>query len=185
MRTFTNMKIPVVFVAIFLIFSTTVLLIAYPGGITGRTKKTSAVGCSCHTQNSAITGAVTGPDTVLVGSTTLYTLTINRSGYSGSHGGTDIAVRLGSLTTVGSNSLLQLLSGELTQVNPLAFSSGTTTVQFTYVAPSISGIDTIWSNVVAGYSNGWNYAPEKRVVVIGVTGVQKNSAPVEFYLNQN
>jgi hypothetical protein len=185
MKKLITRNLSILILSIILIISTSIILFSYPGGITGRTKKTSTVGCSCHTQNTAITGAVTGPDTVNIGSTNLYTITINRSGYSGAHGGVDIAVRLGTLSTTGSNSLLQLLSGELTQVSRLTFSGGTVSVQFTYVAPSTPGIDTIWSNVVAGYSNGWNYSPEKRVVVMGVTGIEKNSQAVEYKLNQN
>ena len=85
---FKNFKKTTLIVLISSIFFITfsVMLIAYPTGITGRTKKTSTVGCSCHTQNTAITGAVTGPDTVNAGSSTTYTITINRSGYSGAHG---------------------------------------------------------------------------------------------------
>ncbi len=183
-KSFTK-NVGIISLIILLVITTSILLFAYPGGITNRTKKTSATGCSCHTQNTAITGSVTGPDTVIAGSSNLYTLTINRSGYSGSHGGTDIAVRLGTLSATGSNSLLHLLNGELTQVNPLTFSGGTTSVQFTYVAPSTSGTDTIWSNVAAGYSNGWNYSPEKSVIVITVSGVPKNGNASEFKLNQN
>jgi len=185
MKKLITNNLSVLILSFLLIITTSIILFSYPGGITGRTKKTSTVGCSCHTQNTAITGSVTGPDTVNPGSSNLYTLTINRSGYSGSHGGTDIATRLGTLSTTGSNSQLQLLNSELTHVNPLSFSSGTASVQFTYVAPSSSGIDTIWSNVAAGYSNGWNYSPEKQVVIRTVAGIQKNSIPAKFNLNQN
>ena len=185
MKKLITNNLSILILTFLLIITTTIILFSYPGGITGRTKKTSTVGCSCHTQNTAITGSVTGPDTVNPGSSNLYTLTINRSGYSGSHGGTDIAVRLGTLSTNGSNSQLQLLNSELTHVSPLSFSSGTASVQFTYVAPSSSGIDTIWSNVAAGYSNGWNYSPEKQVVIRTVAGVQKNLKPVIFSLDQN
>ena len=80
---------------------------------------------------------------------------------------------------------MQLLNGELTHISPFTFSSGTVSVQFTYIAPANAGIDTIWSNVVAGYSNGWNYSPEKRVVVRSVSGINNKQTASVFKLEQN
>lgn len=159
-----------------------VYVIAYSSGITGKTKKTSTTGCSCHTNNTAITGGVTGPDTVQAGATVVYTVTINRSGYTGTHGGVDIATRLGALGVISN---LQLLNSELTHTSPLTFTSGTVAVTFNYTASASAGIDTIWSSLVAGYSNGWNWGTDKRVVVINPTGIINNQTASNFALNQN
>lgn len=169
----------------FLVVFYTISLESYPSGYTGATKKTSATGCHCHTNNTAITGAITGPDTVAPGATVNYTITISRSGYSGSHGGVDIATRLGTLSPGPGATYLKLVSSELTHKNALAFTSGTASVQFSYTAPNTSGFDTIWSNVVAGYQNGFNWSPEKQIFVSGVTGIQSNGIAASFTLNQN
>ena len=176
----------IILISSIFVISFSVMLIAYPTGITGVTKRDATNGCHCHTQNTAITGAITCPDTVNVGSTTLCTLTISRSGYSGSHGGTDIAVRLGTLDATPSGGLLRVQNGELTHNNPMSFTSGVCTVSFNYIAPNSAGIDTIWSNVVAGYSNGWNWSPEKRVIVRATTtGIKNNQTASVFKLEQN
>lgn len=163
----------------------TVSLQSYPGGYTGATKKTSATGCHCHTNNTAITGAITGPDTMLTGTTATYTITISRSGYSGTHGGVDIASRLGSLTPGPGASFIKQVGDELTHISALTFAGGTVSVQFSYTAPGSPGIDTIWSNVVAGYSNGFNWSPEKSIIVTSLTGIQNNGNAAKFTLSQN
>lgn len=156
---------------------------SYPTGVTGRTKKTSTTGCSCHTQNTSIAGWITGPDTVVAGTSATFTVNLSRSGYTGAHGGTDIAVRLGALAVLDNR--LHLSSGELTQSAALTYSGGTVAVTFTYTAPSSAGIDTIWCNAVAGYSNGWNWGTEKRIIVTNPTGITNNQTPVQFALYQN
>ena len=184
MKKTTKILISGTFLFILVVFYT-VSLQSYPGGYAGATKKTSATGCHCHTNNTAITGAITGPDTVLTGTTATYTITITRSGYSGSHGGVDIATRLGSLTPGPGASYLKILNGEITHISPLTFAGGTVSVQFSYTSPTTPGIDTIWSTVVAGYSNGFNWATEKSIIVTGVTGIQNNGNAAKFTLSQN
>lgn len=168
---------------IFIVFVFSATTLAYPGGVTGRTKKTSTTGCSCHTNNSAITGTITGPDTVTTGTSATYTITVSRSGYSGAHGGVDISTRLGVLAVLDNR--LKLQSAELTQQAALTFASGTVSVTFTYTAPSTAGTDTLWNTVAAGYSNGWNWGTEKRIIVRAPLGVTENQTPVQFVLQQN
>ena len=169
-----------------IVLVTNVLVYTYPGGISGRTKKTSTTGCSCHSQNTAITGTITGPDTVFFGQTINYTVTITRSG-SNSKGGVDIATRMGTLSPGPGASFLRLLNSELTQLpsNGLTLTNGSFTCQFSYTAPSVSGIDTIWLSEAIGYSNGWNWGTEKSILVRNPLGITSNGTPVQFKLNQN
>ncbi len=124
-------------VVIILIGFTSVMLIAYPGGIIGRTLKTSSSGCSCH--NSAfdpqVVGSITGPDSVVKGQSATFTLTITKASKTGA--GLDIAARLGTLAPVSAN--IHLQSGELTHNDNIPMSGGTVSVQFTYTAPVVTG----------------------------------------------
>jgi len=179
-------KITVTLLSALIILITSVMVYTYPGGITGRTKKTSTVGCSCHTLNTAVVSAITGPDTVTVGTTVNYTFTVTRSG-SNAKAGCDIATRLGTLGVGPSAAYLRLASGELTQApsGGLTLTGGTFTCQFAYIAPAAPGIDTIWLSSAVGYSNGWNWGVEKRVIVRSPLGINNSNTPVQFKLNQN
>jgi flagellar hook assembly protein FlgD len=157
-------------------------------GRTGRTRKTSTVGCSCHGSiSSATTVTIAGPDTVLQGTTASYTLTISNPAQSGA--GLDIATRLGAL--VNTSNLTHLSGGEITHSNNIAMTNHTVTIPFNYTAPSTPGTDTIWAQGNATNSNGsssgdvQNYAPEKRIIVRGPNGIENNQTPVRFVLNQN
>lgn len=176
--------------AFILIFSQNILY-AYPGGITGRTLKTTTTGCSCHgsSANTGVTVTISGPDTLNTGQTGQYTLTISRSASLGA--GLDVAVRSGVLAPVSSN--IHLTSGELTHNNNISMTNGSVTVNFSYTAPSTSTVDTIWATGLATNSNGgsggdyWNWANSKRVVVRSLTGVINisNETPGSFSLLQN
>lgn len=178
------------FIAFILIF-TSALLYAYPGGITGRTLKTSTSGCSCHgnSASTTVTVAISGPDTLNTGQTGQYTLTITRSASTGA--GLDIADRTGVLAPVSTN--IHVSNGELTQNNNISMTGGSVSVNFSYTAPSSSTIDTIWATGLATNSNGgtsgdyWNWAPSKRVVVRSLTSVKNISGktPLVFSLGQN
>jgi hypothetical protein len=170
-----------------IVLASSVLVYTYPGGITGRTKKTSTSGCgSCHSQNTNITSAITGPDTVTAGATVNFTFTVTRSG-SSAKAGCDIAARLGTLGVGPSAAYLRLSSGELIQApsNGLTLTNGTFTCQFAYTAPATAGTDTIWLTSAVGHSNGWNWGIEKRVIVSSLTGINSGSTPLHYKLNQN
>jgi len=167
------------FLAVFFISKS---VFAYPGGITGRTHKTSTSGCSCHAMNTAITGQFSGPTTVVTGQTYNFTLTITMASGSG-YEGTDIAVKNGTLA-VGSSGL-QLLNGELTHSSPGLTYSNPKVLTFSYTAPSTPGTDTLYANAVRGYSGAWNWMPNYGFTVTSATGIGNNSTPVSFGLEQN
>lgn len=174
-----------------LTLSTIIILIAsvivytYPTGITGRTKKTSTQGCgSCHSNNTAITGTFSGPDTVTAGQTVTYSFTITRTG-SNAGGGCDIATRLGTLAVGPGASYLRIQNGELTHQNPFTLTSGSFTGQFSYTAPNNPGIDTLWLTEAVGHTNGWNWGTEKRIIVRTTTGISNNGIAAEYKLSQN
>ncbi len=163
---------------------TNVIVYTSEDGFTGRTKKTSTAGCSCHTQNTNITGVFSGPDTVITGQTVVFSFTINRSG-SNAGGGVDIATRLGTLAAGPGAAYLKLQNGELTHRSPLSLSGGNFTGQFNYTAPAVPGIDSLWISEAVGFSNGWNWGSEKRIVVRNLVGINNLNNPVYYRLNQN
>ncbi len=171
-------------------FTASVFLYADPDGRTGRTRKSSTSGCGgCHgsSATTGVTVTVNGPDSVDVGQTIQYSLTINRSTQLGA--GLDIAVRRGTLSPVSST--IHLASGELTHNADIPMTSGTVTVLFNYIAPATIGTDTIWATGLASNSNGgssgdeWNWSPSKRVIVKLPTGIENISTVSDFSLSQN
>jgi len=173
-----------------LFFTVTVILYGDPDGRTGRTLKTSSSGCGgCHGSSATadVSALITGPDTVNTGQTVQYSLKITKASKTGA--GVDIAVRRGTLGVVSSN--LHLASGELTQNNNIAMTSGTVTVLFNYIAPTTAGTDTIWATGLATNSDGgssgddWNWAPSKKIIVKNPTGISNISSAENFSLSQN
>lgn len=176
---------------LFIFFSASIILYGNPDGRTGRTLKSSTSGCGgCH-GSSAVTDVsvlINGPDTVVVGQTKQYTMTITKPSKTGA--GLDIATRRGTLAPVSSN--IHLASGELTHNNNIPMSGGTVTVQFNYTAPSTPVIDTLWSTGLATNSDGgtsgddWNWSISKRITVILATEVISNNSVIsDFMLSQN
>lgn len=179
-------------ITVLILFLSSLVLYASSGGITGRTKKTTNNGCGgCHgpTADPQVMVVIAGPDTVAIGQTAIYTLTITKLSKLGA--GLDIAVRSGVLAPVSSN--IHLQNGELTHNNNIPLNSGTVTVQFNYTASNSPTIDTIWATGLATNSNGntsgddWNWANSKRVVVSNTIGIINVSGkvPSEFSLSQN
>lgn len=186
-----NMKIITAILVITFVTSISIYLYASSSGFTGRTKKTSNAGCSCHntTANTEVIVTISGPDTVAVGQTKQYSLTVSKSSKNGA--GLDIAAKLGSLSPVSGN--IHLSNGELTNNNNIPMTSGTVSVQFNYTAPSTAGTDTLFATGLATNSDAstsgddWNWAPNKRIIVkssIGITPIS-NFVPVSYNLNQN
>lgn len=156
---------------------------SYPGGIAGRTKKTSTQGCgSCHSQGGTITGVITAPDTVVAGQTYTLTLTMTTTGGSGKYG-VDIAAKTGTLAIISGQGL-KVSGTELVQSSAITWVSPKA-ITFSYTAPAVAGTDTIYATVDRGYSGAYNWAPNKGVVVKLATGYVNNETPVKYYLSQN
>ena len=163
------------------------ILYSYANGVSGRTRKTTTSGCSCHSSsvNTGLSVVMTGPDSVVAGSTTSYTLTISSA--TGSKAGLDVAVRNGTLGTNQSGT--KLLNGELVNSNGRSFTSGAAVYTFNYIAPSTSVVDTLFSIGLAsaGGANGsWNWN-DKRVKVYTLSGIEptSNTNPESYDLKQN
>lgn len=178
-------------IAVFLIIFTSLLVYAFPGGITGRTLKTTNSGCSCHNNQRTTDVGVSfaGPDTVISGQTAMFSLTVSKQSKTGA--GLDIATRNGTLAAVSNN--IHLSSGELTHNSNIPMNNGSVTVQFNYTAPSSGNIDTLWATGLATNSNGhtngddWNWATSKRIIIGSPSGVKNLSGevPGTYALEQN
>jgi Secretion system C-terminal sorting domain len=176
---------------VFIIFICgSVVLYGDIGGKSGRTLKTTSAGCgSCHgsSANSGVSVRIDGPDTISVGQTSQYSLTVSMTGKTGA--GFDIAKRSGTLTPVSPNT--HILNSEIVHSTNIGMTSGSATIQFNYTAPSTEAIDTIWATGLATNSSGgtggdnWNWAQSKRIVVQLPSGINNVSTAGEFSLGQN
>lgn len=168
--------------AALIIFASTDLS-AYPNGLAGRTLKTTTQGCgSCHSFNTAITGTITGPDSILAGQTVTLTLTINCASGSGGYG-VDIAAKLGTLAIISGQGL-KVSGGELVHSSEISYANPKV-ITFSYTAPSTAGTDTVYATIDRGYSGRWNWTPNKGFRIYTLTGISNNEIPVKFYLSQN
>jgi len=173
---------------LFVVFASFVLtnsnVFSDAGGRTGRTRKTSSTGCSCHSLSSAISGAITtgGNDTVTAGQTYTFTLTITMPSGSGGYG-VNIAAKTGILAIISGQGL-KLSGTELTHSSAITYSNPKV-ITFKYTAPAVAGTDTIYANVDRGYSGAWSFVPNKGVKVKLATGLINNETPVKYYLSQN
>jgi hypothetical protein len=169
--------------ALFLILGISAIVYSYATGRAGCTLLTHTTGCNCHSSSpsSSVTTTLSGPDTVVVGSTTTYTFSVASSG-SFTRGGIDVAVSSGTLG-IGSSTGIKILSGEVVQS---ARFTGPTTKTFTFTAPGTAGTVTMAACGSAGTGTPpWNNAPNKMIVVKTLTGVENNISPVSFSLSQN
>ncbi len=109
---------------------------AYPTGLSGYSGKTAGRTCnSCHDGGVVPTVVLTGPTSVVSGSTNKYTLTI--SGGQQVEGGLDVAVTAG--TIAASDPLTQIMASELTHNQPKsADASGNVAWTFNWTAPTVT-----------------------------------------------
>jgi hypothetical protein len=175
-----------VIIFVFIIFSNLFISdsFSFPGGISGRTKKTSTYGCgNCHTFGTTITAVINGPDTLVKGENAQYSITITKA--NSGLGGLDIAVLKGTLDPYGGATYLKMLEGELVHNGGISFSSSIT-INFRYTAPTYATTDSIFATVNAGYAGKWNFVSEKIIVVKNSIGIgNNNDLPVRFELKQN
>ncbi len=156
---------------------------SYPGGVAGKTLKSTTAGCgSCHAFGTALTGTITGPDTVNAGQTAVFSITLNRSGSW--KGSLDIAAQFGTLAIGGGSAYLKLLSNELVHKASINFSNSIT-IQFSYTAPAAPGFDTLYATIDVNYSGIWNWTPNKKLVIKSPSGITDPSIPVNYDLKQN
>lgn len=163
------------------------ILYTYPTGISGRTKKSGTSGCSCHGSSPTISlpVTITGPDSLALGMSASYTLTITSA--NGSAGGLDVATRSGVLSVNQTGT--KLMNGEIVHSAAKSFSGGSVSFTFNYTAPNSNTVDTIFSTGLSstgGTSGAWNWS-NKRVKVYTVAGTIQNTTiqPDSYSLSQN
>ncbi len=108
---------------------------AYPNGVSGSSGKGGSTCKTCHSAGTTLpTVVISGPATVVSGSTNSYTL--NNSG--GPNSGLDVAASAGTFTA-GSNT--QVMNGEITHVSSLTTTPLTWT--FNWIAPTVTTTTTV------------------------------------------
>ncbi|MCK9425119.1 MAG: T9SS type A sorting domain-containing protein [Ignavibacteriaceae bacterium] len=159
------------------------LLNAYPGGVSGYTKKTNTSGCSCHTSTitSTVLVSIQGPSTLQPSQVGDYTVTV--SGGAGTAVGVDIAASGGTLKTSDGN--LKVLNNELTQPNKKTFSGGQYVFKYKFTAPATAGKVTLFATACSKKSQ-WNFAPNFDVTVQTVSALGEEIISANsFQLYQN
>ncbi len=109
---------------------------AYSSGITNMSGKTTATCNNCHHGGTLPTVTLSGPTTVLPGSTHTYRLTL--TGGAAMVGGVDVAVDNASATLVPGAGMRAIV-GEVTHASPQAFTNGALSLDFVLHAPSQEG----------------------------------------------
>jgi hypothetical protein len=108
---------------------------AYPNGVSGYSGKSGSTCKMCHSSGTTLpTVVISGPATVVSGSTNSYTL--NNSG--GPNSGLDVAASSGTFTA-GSNT--QVMNGEITHVSSLTATPLSWT--FNWTAPTVTATTTV------------------------------------------
>ncbi|HZI09452.1 MAG TPA: MXAN_6652 family MXYO-CTERM-anchored protein [Myxococcus sp.] len=123
-------------------------------GITGRSGKqganTTCTGSSCHSGGTGTpTVTLEGPATLEPNQVGNYKLIVR--GGPGARAGFNVAVDNGSLNAGGGS---QKLSGELTHIQPRAFTNGEAVFDFTLVAPASNGTVKLFGAGNSANNNG-------------------------------
>ncbi|MEZ4674154.1 MAG: choice-of-anchor V domain-containing protein [Caldilineaceae bacterium] len=114
-------------------------------GFSGNPATNSGQNCTaCHAAAATVPAVLlTGPTTVVAGTTNLYTFTI--SGGPAQTAGLDIAVSNGRGTLLPTGVDTQVLLGELTHSAPKAFSGNQAQFTFAWTAPSFNDTVTLYA----------------------------------------
>ena len=184
------MKINLLLVIAFISFIT-YANIDYLHGIVGMTLRDGGTGCVCHNLDptTSVTVWIEGPDSLIMSQTAQYKLFM--TGGPAVEGGFNIASFLGAVNPV--DTLISLLSGELTHSSPNPFMNDTVHWIFSYTAPDSLTTDTLYSvgNSVNGNGNPsqdqWNFGENFVIRVIDnpVNTETEELHPEDFVLHQN
>ena len=163
----------------------------YIHGIVGMTLRDGGTGCVCHNLNPAtsVNVWIEGPDSLIINQTEQYRLYM--TGGPAVEGGFNVASYFGTLNSI--DTLVSLLSGELTHAIPNPFADDTVKWVFSYTAPDTLLTDTLYSvgNSVNGNGNPsqdqWNFGQNFLIHIIDnpVYVQNENLNPNEFVLYQN
>jgi hypothetical protein len=163
----------------------------YPHGITGMTLRDGGLGCACHGVEPTISVNVwiEGSDSLIINQTAQYKLLM--IGGPAVEGGFNVASYLGTLNSI--DTLVSLISGELTHSSPNPFSNDTVFWSFSFTAPDTIITDTLYSvgNSVNGNGNPsqdqWNFGENFIIHIIDnpVNTETGDLQPEDFVLHQN
>jgi hypothetical protein len=161
MQKYRRQAMPAVFTSVFLLFVFLVVYMAVPdtawsraSGISGYSgnpgTNNGAICTSCHSGGTAPSVSLSGPSSLTVGTSGVYTITI--SGGAASVGGFDVSAVGGTLQATASGT--KLLSGEVTQSTAATFTGGSLSFSFTLTAPAAAGQATLYGSGLSANGNG-------------------------------
>ena len=176
------------FTLLSLIFIFEASSLLFEDGITGQTKRDGGVGCVCHRQDpdSSVSVVFSGPDSVAVGQTAIYKLTLSHG--PAQTGGCDIASYHGIIDTfyLDFHSMKRdTARNELTHRFPKGFIADSVWWTFKYMAPSTPQIDTLYAcgnstnaDFIDDTLDHWNFAQNKTIKVYIPIGIKPISNTV-------
>jgi hypothetical protein len=163
----------------------------YIHGIVGMTLRDGGIGCVCHNlePTDSVVVWIEGPDSLIINQTEQYR--IYMTGDPAVEGGFNVASYFGTLNSI--DTLVSLLSGELTHSTPNPFVNDTVKWVFSYTAPDTLLTDTLYSVGNSVNGNGtpsqdkWNFGQNFLIHIIDnpVYVQNENLNPDEFVLYQN
>jgi hypothetical protein len=163
----------------------------YIHGIVGMTLRDGGTGCVCHnlTPEPTVNVWIEGPDSLIINQTAQYKILM--TGDPAVEGGFNVASYFGTLNSI--DTLVSLLSGELTHSTPNPFVNDTVNWVFSYTAPDTLLTDTLYSVGNSVNGNGtpsqdkWNFGQNFIIHIIDnpVYVQNENLNPDEFVLYQN
>ncbi len=171
---------------VFLFLTLQIPINSSSSGVTNATRKYGPKGCDCHAgsyidADASVKVVITGPDSLLLGETGIYTVTV--SGGSATRSGINIAVSIGTLSTNGS-AFLKSTNSELTHKFPVNYTDGAAVYTFQYKAPNIA--DSVTMYAAGSSSKAWNFAKDKVIhVVKEMSDVSVSQRERGFYVLRN
>jgi PKD repeat protein len=148
---------------------------AYPGGVTGYSGAVTGSTCgSCHSGATAPVVTLSGPTTLGVGATGVYTLTMQRSGSNGS-GGLDVSVSGGTLTNNPAGT--RIAGGELTHSSSNSVPATGKIWTYSWTAPTSPGTYTQYGAVSSTNGSG-SGGDGSAATTLAVTVTAMNQAPL-------
>ncbi|MBN1209694.1 MAG: hypothetical protein JXB05_32900 [Myxococcaceae bacterium] len=139
---------------------------AFSSGATNLSGKTANTCNNCHTGGATPTVTLTGPTTVLPGSTQSYRLTI--TGGAAQVGGMDVSVDNAAATLIAGPGM-RAVAGEVTHASAQPFKNGALSFDFSLQAPAQEGKVTLYATGNSANMDRGTYGDKSAATTLAVT----------------
>lgn len=153
--------------------------IADASGRAGRSGITAGRDCAdCHAGGAAPTAAFSGPASVSAGATNTYTFTVTGGVASTAANGVtgfDVSVTAGTLAAVSAGT--KILTSEVVQSIPTAYTAGGVTYSFDWTAPATAGAYTLYGAGLSADGDGADTGDGTATASLAVTVTDATAPP--------